>query len=272
VTSPRNVVKDDYLSRLLAAGEGMHAASAASAGAAVVSAPAMMKPKFPEGYEETTIVYTDGTRYEGGVLDSKWHNRGKCFYANGDIYEGEVDNDALNGVGTLIYANGDKYIGQFKDDQRHGRGCYTSWNNDMYEGDFEHDQRSGNGRYVMACGDKYEGQFLNGLPNGKGGLFFLLPFFPSSLPSWLLLTVGSLWPVFTFENGATYKGDFVDDQFHGKGEFVSPQGLCYKGDFVMGQKHGKGSYHWPNGDVYEGDIHEGKPHGQGGPFLCRMNE
>ena len=58
--------------------------------------------------EQVVIEYTDGTRYEGGVIGNEWAGFGRCFFSNGNYYEGEVDHDVLHGVGTLIYANGDK--------------------------------------------------------------------------------------------------------------------------------------------------------------------
>jgi hypothetical protein len=60
------------------------------------------------GIEQVVIEYTDGTRYEGGVVNNEWAGTGRCFFSNGNFYEGEVDHDVLHGVGTLIYANGDK--------------------------------------------------------------------------------------------------------------------------------------------------------------------
>jgi hypothetical protein len=37
----------------------------------------------------------------------------------------------------------------------------------------------------------------------------------------------------------------------------------YKGQWVNDKKHGKGEYRYPNGDVYYGDWYENLKHGKG---------
>jgi len=186
---------------------------------------------------ETTIVYTDGGRYVGGVRDSMWHGHGRCYFADGNFYEGEVDNNAMNGLGTLIFANGDKYVGQWKSDQHEGWGRYTSVNGDVYEGEWLNNLRHGKGTYKMSSGDEYEGEFAFGVPHGKG--------------------------VYKFENGDVYTGEFVNDEFHGKGVYVSVTGKRYEGDFVNGERNGNATIVLPSGDRYEGQVVNGTFHGDG---------
>jgi hypothetical protein len=42
--------------------------------------------------------------------------------------------------------------------------------------------------------------------------------------------------VYTFENGAKYKGEFKNNVQHGKGIYVSPEGVETEGIWVNGQK------------------------------------
>ena len=46
---------------------------------------------------------------------------------------------------------------------------------------------------------------------------------------------------------------FKNDQRHGKGTMIDPDGGMFKGDFRDGKQHGKGTCIFDNGDKYEGD-------------------
>lgn len=73
--------------------------------------------------------------------------------------------------------------------------------------------------------------------------------------------------VIPFPNGATYTGQYKLNAeklqvLHGVGEFVS-SAFRYKGEFRDNNKHGKGSYVWANGHRYEGDFADDEPSGRG---------
>ena len=118
---------------------------------------------------ESSVLYTDGSRYIGPIKDGKWEGRGRVFFSNGNYYEGELRGGSLNGLGTMRYANGDEYYGQWGKDTREGWGRYISSRGDIYEGIFSQDRRHGKGVYTLSNGDRYEGEFKNGSPNGFGG-------------------------------------------------------------------------------------------------------
>jgi hypothetical protein len=71
----------------------------------------------------------------------------------------------------------------------------------------------------------------------------------------------------TYEDGSSYEGNFVNDEFHGKGKFTWYEDdimVIYEGDFVKGVFQGKGKKTWTdNGDYYEGDFVDGAQHGKG---------
>lgn len=113
---------------------------------------------------------------------------------------------------------------------------------------------------VLPSGDRYFGQFLDGKKHGKG----------------ILRTSG----------GAVYKGDFVDDEFSGYGEYFFENGDHYIGEFNKGKRqgrgvfkfkgvglyegywedgyqHGYGEFFWENGEKFRGEFLKGKKHGQG---------
>ncbi len=64
-----------------------------------------------------TLVWPDGTRYVGGVVDGKRSGKGTIFWQDGTRFVGMFDNDMRNGSGTMILPDGTVYTGFFKDDE-----------------------------------------------------------------------------------------------------------------------------------------------------------
>ena len=64
-----------------------------------------------------TLVWSDGTRYVGGVLDGKRSGKGTIFWQDGTRFVGEFENDKRNGPGTMIMPDGTIYSGIFSNDQ-----------------------------------------------------------------------------------------------------------------------------------------------------------
>lgn len=64
-----------------------------------------------------TLVWPDGTRYVGGVVDGKRSGRGTIFWQDGTRFVGQFENDMRNGPGTMILPDGTVYTGFFKDDE-----------------------------------------------------------------------------------------------------------------------------------------------------------
>jgi hypothetical protein len=103
------------------------------------------------------------------------------------------------------------------------------------------DKKKPHGFGHMFCNDgsTYDGLWTNGKMEGKNGIF-------------------------RFTNGDTYQGDFVNEQFHGKGVYTDKNGDIYEGDFVKGNLEGHGKHILVTKEVaYKGDYKQGKPHGKG---------
>ena len=64
-----------------------------------------------------TLVWSDGTRYVGGVVDGKRSGKGTIFWQDGTRFVGEFENDMRNGPGTMIMPDGKVYSGVFQDDE-----------------------------------------------------------------------------------------------------------------------------------------------------------
>ncbi len=64
-----------------------------------------------------TLVWPDGTRYVGGVLDGKRSGKGTIFWQDGTRFVGQFENDMRNGPGTMILPDGNVYTGFFENDE-----------------------------------------------------------------------------------------------------------------------------------------------------------
>ena len=84
---------------------------------------------------------------------------------------------------------------------------------------------------------KYIGQVLNGVPEGKGIMYW--------------------------SNGDRYDGDWKNDTKDGKGIYYWNDGDIFEGDFKNGKSEGKGIYYWNDGEKYEGEWKNGNREGRG---------
>jgi len=64
-----------------------------------------------------TLVWPDGTRYVGGVVDGKRSGKGTIFWQDWTRFVGQFENDMRNGPGTMILPDGTVYTGFFKNDE-----------------------------------------------------------------------------------------------------------------------------------------------------------
>lgn len=65
------------------------------------------------------------------------------------------------------------------------------------------------------------------------------------------------------KNKFKYAGQLKDNDLHGKGTLIWPDGNKYSGDWVEGKRHGTGTFVWKNGTTYIGDWRNDKSTGQG---------
>lgn len=133
-----------------------------------------------------------------------------------------------------------------------------------YEGLFVCGRRSGNG--TEKTGDKQirEGLWDEGKMNGPGRLVMFKSKQEKGL-SRVQISKKGILPNAEFE----YVGDFVDDQFEGKGELLTCDGIWYVGDWRGGFKHGDGTLYTPGKETlagktfskYEGHFRQDRYHG-----------
>ncbi len=64
-----------------------------------------------------TLMWPDGTRYVGGVVDGKRTGKGTIFWQDGTRFVGNSKNDKRSGPGTMILPDGTVYNGNFENDE-----------------------------------------------------------------------------------------------------------------------------------------------------------
>ena len=84
-----------------------------------------------------SLVWTDGTRFEGSFKGDKRLGKGSLWSADGHLmYEGEWAADVFHGSGTHHAENGDVYQGYFQDGLRSGSGVLTAGGGEVYTGEW----------------------------------------------------------------------------------------------------------------------------------------
>lgn len=206
------------------------------------------------------IVYTDGSLYEGDVVNGKYHGFGK-YTSKDHTITGNFSNDNVEGQAISEYANGWKYDGSWKDNKYNGKGTLTTdvgtlkaqfsdhkvlgkgtctYNNGaIYVGTFNNDyQTNGFGIITYVDKDTFEGEFKDGLM--KKGLYT--------------------------GKGFTYDGSFnIKGQFSGKGIVTKTDSQSIKkivANFTNND-NGNGKIYYIDGVVYDGVFVGNEPNGDG---------
>ena len=105
---------------------------------------------------------------------------------------------------------------------RHGRGLFISGGADgnVYDGEWANDKMHGRGTFRYASNAKYEAR-ARPLASARRLAY---------VPEWSVAPQGDFEDnlyaghgVYTFPDGATYEGPFVDAQMHGVGTFTDAQ-------------------------------------------------
>lgn len=94
--------------------------------------------------------------------------RGTLIWQDGSCFEGHFKNNKAKGKGRMIHANGDVYEGEFQENKANGDGTYTQYNGTVYKGQFVNDRQEGYGKENYNDGAYYEGTFLDGMKHGEG--------------------------------------------------------------------------------------------------------
>jgi len=117
---------------------------------------------------------------------------------------------------------------------------------------------------IVYYGKKYVGEYKDGIPNGKGKLYY------STDDNWNRLTYEGNFVngirqgkgTLTWKDGGKYDGEWVNDNMF-NGTYYYPNGNKYIGYFLDSKRHGKGTFYWTNGDKYVGQWANNLRNGKG---------
>lgn len=107
---------------------------------------------------------------------------------------------------------------------------------------------------------KYLGEIENGVPHGKGKMFWNdHSVYDGEWVAGLMEGTGTMtWP-----SGKLYNGNWLHGEINGYGEMTDPNGTIYEGQFLNGKRHGRGVLTQFNGEKYEGEFVNNKATGNG---------
>ena len=73
---------------------------------------------------QASFVWSDGSRYDGDVIDGELNGNGEYVWPDGSHYEGEFLNGNPHGMGIYSWPDGSQYIGEFREGNVTGNGEY----------------------------------------------------------------------------------------------------------------------------------------------------
>jgi len=88
----------------------------------------------PDG--NVVVRWGDGWRYEGGMMEGRFHGAGVLVTDTKDRFEGQWTGGKMNGFGILRRANGERYAGDWKDDLPNGAGELRRADGSLVAGNF----------------------------------------------------------------------------------------------------------------------------------------
>lgn len=221
-----------------------------------------------------SYTFPTGAKYVGEFKDHQPNGQGTFNFSNGERYVGELKNGVRSGQGTTIFPDGKKYVGEFKDNQPNGRGSSTLANGSKYVGEFRDGLANGQGISYNADGTiNQSGLWTNGrltLSQAVDASLFpfnappqtaalpVVPILQQSFtvksrlppcPSQRNVAWNNCYGETTIGSGGGYAGEFLNNQYHGRGVFTFPDGMRYVGEFRGHRGDGQGTIFRVDGSV-----------------------
>ena len=128
--------------------------------------------KINKDTDKQELVFDNGRRYVGQVLNGLPEGKGIWYINTGERYEGEFRDGKYNGRGIFYGNDNSRYEGEFKNDMCEGKGIYYYGDGRRYEGDFRNDKLEGKGIMFYNDGEIFMGDWRNGKKEGKGIFYF----------------------------------------------------------------------------------------------------
>ena len=117
--------------------------------------------------EGTIDIENETAKYALKVSEGEMSDIISVVYANGTTYEGEFSGAEISGEGVMTFPNKGKYEGNFVDGKRDGSGVFTWSDGSSYDGKWNDDLMDGSGKYTFKDGSYLQGTFEEGKLDGK---------------------------------------------------------------------------------------------------------
>lgn len=226
----------------------------------------------PSKIEELQGLYNPSISWQGPKIDQD----------SGATYSGQVQQNCANGWGIFINSKGDYIEGFFQDGYLNTFCRWIHRKGKFYQGCIKNGMLEGKGvlkdKYGISIDTTWNQNKASGYTRITSADKKILAK-AQAVDIDLKTAANGHVVVFegTIEDGKSqgvcyllnakeeffYRGDFVNDEFHGQGEKVHFSKKHYRGQFVQGKEEGEGELMFPDGRIFRGMFAEGLPHGAG---------
>ena len=193
-----------------------------------------------------TIIFPNGTKYMGTMLNNEITGVGEYIFSNGSTYTGSVLNGLRDGEGIFQSIDGIIYEGEWKRGLKHGKGKIVQGNMEL-EGEWKEGVICGKCRIQWKSGNIFEGELADNKLNGNGYMVWndkkekYTGRWKNNLQSGLGIHI---W----YDNKLSNNKFFRDR---------------YVGQWKEGMRDGYGKFFYSNGSIYEGYWKNDKKEGFG---------
>lgn len=169
-------------------------------------------------------IYENGNIFSGEFVSGRRNGSGICYFADGTEYKGNWKNDLMEGKGSLTYPDGRIHNGIWKSGSILESTLVQTYNSKSNSREEEQqgsipqpqvaarclsgDCQNGFGSYLFQDSSRYTGTFKNGLPEGRGVIYYA--------------------------NGERFEGTVKEGLLQGRGTIFFPDGRRVSGDWEAG--------------------------------------
>ena len=180
---------------------------------------------------------------------------------NNIINENKKNTELIrNDIAKLAERMNEKFEELKEENNKEQKISYDNGDRETYIGKTLNGVPNGKGTMFWNDGSKYEGEWKNNKINGKGIYYYSDG---DRYDGDFINGKAEGKGIEYYSNGDKYEGDFRNDKKEGRGIFYWNDGDRYEGEWKNGLKEGKGIFYWSDGDRYEGDFRNDKKDGKG---------
>lgn len=218
-----------------------------------------------------------------GLFDptTPWHEA-KVDQDTGSTYKGQVQQNCANGWGVLVSSKGDYIEGFFKNGYLNTFCRWIDRRGKFYQGGIRDGLLEGKGVLRDKYGITIDTTWVNNKASGQTRITSSdRKVLARAQAAGISLALAHNGDVIVFEGTVKdgksegfcyvlnpkedffYRGQFLNDTFHGYGEKCHFSRRVYKGQFKAGKEEGTGQLQYPDGRTFSGQFKDGMPAGSG---------